>query len=183
MARATLLRDPDRAWLFALACALAAVLVALGVAGAVVLDTVWPVVAGAVLAVLLVVTGRRRPWRLELLYRGWNKLARGYASAATTTVSAILYFVVFPVAGLAGSAMRRHAPAHGASAWQERGTLTGEAFAAAGLTRAGRPASELAAWARGDRTWVVALLPYLGVLRALAASEESTVSSNTYTLY
>lgn len=141
------------------------------------------VVAGALTVLALLLLGLQSERRIERMYARWNRLARGYSRRARRWVTWVVYRTVVTAAARTGAS---GLPV-GASKWMERGTLSPSGYA----SQAGDPVDggegrpeELQAWlVRTHRGWAVALLPFLGVLRALDVRKERSVASDNYTLY
>jgi hypothetical protein len=139
---------------------------------------------GAVGAGLVFLIGRSNERRLEAVYRRWSKATRAYADWARKTVAGIWYWTVFTAVGpVAGGKLSLDE-----SPWGARGTLPDGGYGDPGDGATGRQAMgglrDFAGWAvRSGRGWTLALLPLLGLLRALDAHDAKASAADIYTLY
>lgn len=184
----TLPRFPNRTILRSFAYGLA------GVVGSVVAGVAWIVGApgwpvwGVAVGLLPAGVGRVAPERLLRVYRGWDALAELVHRAARLAASA-LCFAIVTVASPAGTRLRWTATA-GESGWAPRGTVPSEAYPSEFRlpSRDGEPDAgwvrKLASWgSRSGNLWVVALLPYLFLLRILRGREAGSLDERIYTLF
>ena len=188
MFSSTMPSRPDRVWLvsfwlsFSLSCGL------LVASAARVAESDGWMLFGVIVVLALLLPGVVWPRLVRLPYAIWNRLAREYSRAASLILTAICFYTVFAAVRLAGSALRLKSPQPGESLWAPRGTLPSTAYRSEDeYPRSGAPRGWLRAilsWsARPGHQWVVGLIPFLVLLRALDHEERAGVPSDIYTLY
>ena len=141
-----------------------------------------------VATVALGTLGVVRPRIAAVPYSYWNRLARKYAVIAQGIVMRVCYWTALLFARGDGTALEINGEHVPESLWVERGTLEPAAYGSLCADSSGSPrrswVGETAAWAlRSRQPWVVLLLPYLGIVRALDVRREVKAPSGIYTLY
>ena len=188
MLSSTMPSRPDRVWLvsfwlsFSLGCGL------LVASAARLAESDGWMLFGVIALLALLVPGVVWPRLVWSPYAIWNRLAREYSRAASLILTAICFYIVFVAVRLAGSALRLKGPQPGESLWTPRGTLPSTAYRSQDESpRGGAPKGWLRvifSWsARPGHRWVVGLIPFLVLLRALDYDERAGVPSDIYTLY
>lgn len=177
---------PRRAWLHAF-CAALSLWAGFAVGLLAPLDPWGRSAAAALVTVLAVVVGVLRPTELGLVYRVWNKAARGYALVVRAALLALCYGVI-TAAGTAGSSLRLRRPRPGESLWYPRDTLPAEAYGSLderpGRAWRGHPWRAVLTWAlRTGHAWAIVLLPFLMLIAALERSEQTHYPDGIYTLF
>jgi len=164
-----------------------------GLAGTAVEAGAWRLGLHAVALALLVgflvngFAGWLDPDLVRPFYERWNHVAR-YARSALRIWLLFLAFQVIRTVGRHGAGEEADGSGRAASGWKRRQTTEPGAYSAtspyAVPTGVRGWAAELAAWARrSGRPWVLALVPYLWILRALGGRFGGGPSSRNYTLY
>jgi hypothetical protein len=133
--------------------------------------------------------GMLRPQALSLPYRAWNRLASEISHLARLWVMGICFYLVLVAVGRAGSSLRLHRPGSTESLWMPRGTLVPDAYGsqhaapAKGSLTTGWISSYLSWTVQTRNFWACFLLPFFILLSALESEQESTVSTDLYTLF
>ena len=132
-------------------------------------------------------TGWLDPDLVRPVYERWNHLAR-LARHALRIWILFLAFQVIRTVGRHGAGEEADGSGRAASGWKPRRTTEPRAYPApspyAAPTGVRGWAVELATWTRrSGHPWVLALVPYLWMLRALGGRFGGGPSSHNYTLY
>ncbi len=191
MMRPTLPSRPDDLWLAAFGLAVAGLAGLLMAVGGWLLDGVNSGTAAGASALTTAVIGLGSltvPRALSRPYAAWNRLARVYVRIARHAVLAASYYTVFTLVGLAGSRLQLSRPRAGASQWARRpagahgrGSRGGHAPAAEADEKWLR---RLLSWSgHADQGWVLCLVPFVFLCRALAIDTEEPPPGDIYTLY
>mgnify|MGYP001340470439 CR=1 FL=1 len=182
----TLPARPDRNWLrsFSVAFALGAGLVTIALAQ--VLGTRQPLRLAVAVTLVIAVPGLLRPLLMYKIYRGWNRLARGYARVARHLLLRVCYYTVFALVARAGSALRVERPAPGTSLWTPRSTLPPATYTSQDASPAASKdgLAGVLLWSiRSGQLWAIFLVPFLALLRMLEAEAKGGPPADIYTLY
>jgi len=156
-------------------------------AGALRLGPHWVAIALPVGLVVTGLTGWFDPDLVRPVYERWNDLAR-VARHALRIWILLLAFQVVRTVGRTGAADGADGTPRSGSGWRPRETTERRAYPAPSPFPAWSGsrgwAAELRAWARrSGRPWVLALVPYLWLLRALGGRFGGGPAGHNYTLY
>lgn len=133
------------------------------------------------------VAGRTR--LAQRVYRAWDRLAAAYSRLARSWFLRLIYFV-FLCVGIGRTRLPIQERSEGG--WERRVSLPEQAFAGQstlpkrGRTRGKRAGwmAPLAAWSvRSRNSWLIPLLPLLGMLRLVGRESTFSLSTRNYTLY
>ena len=148
----------------------------------------WGVVA-VLFAVIAAISGLVRPQIVAVPYQAWNSISKRYARVARTVTKAVCFYVVLTAVGLAGSTHGRCRPRPGESLWKPSPHLLDEVYLHPHDARTTTSPCEswvrtYLSWARDSgNVWAVCLVPYLALLAKLEDEQQSSLSTQTYTLF
>jgi hypothetical protein len=160
----------------------------LGTAVVMPLDVVSRLVAGLLVAALIVVGAWLRPREAGGLYRLWARASRLYSRITQLVLLRLCHGVVFVAVGWAGSTLRLAPPRADESLWAQRSTLATGAYRSQfegsnGTAPVGAWAAT-ATWAmRSGNLWALVLVPVLVLIAALETDDRQRFPAGIYTLF
>lgn len=180
-------KRPDRAWLQSFCIAWGLIGLGLALWPAEVGHTATPLLASVPLLAVAIL----RPEIGSRPYQWWYRVARKYARIARAATVAVCYYTVFVAVGAAGRRVVLEPPRPARSGWVPKSTLARSAYRRTDAIPAGPLArnwwTDLLSWSlRGRQPWVVAVVPFVLLLRWFDFIEPTPTSgpaSNIYTLY
>lgn len=180
---------PRRAWLRSFWFAVA-LLGGLVMGGTLAVFVSWPWFGvGAILGLVMALPGLLFPQIVAPPYRAWYWLSEWYMRLARFIIKGICFYVVFGVAGLAGSSLKLTPPSDAESCWLPRKTLPPTSnlhqYDAPPLDhrRRGWQATYISWAVRSGNWWAIGLLPFLIILAPLEPEEDQSFPANIYTLF
>lgn len=144
-----------------------------------------PVLLGCTAAVLAALPGWRWPAAAARPYALWNRCAGAYARAARFLLLRICYYLIFAIAGLAGSGLRidRNRTSH----WIPRVTIANNAYSSQfdwECRASGSWTRDYCGWtSRSGQLWALGLLPFLICIAALETGKSREYTGSIYTLF
>ncbi len=144
---------------------------------------------GIGLAVVVALLGFLRPEMTVLPYRLWNRLAQDFARVAALFVMWICFYLVLGAVSRTGSSLSLTRPSLGESLWAPRQTLEPPTYRAQHGISTENIASQdwfsaLTAWGKvSGNLWACCLVPFLVLLSVFATEQETSVPTDTYTLF
>lgn len=180
---------PRRPELVSFSLALGVLLGVLVLLVSLVVGGVLALVPSTAIFLALATIGFLRPRLLVGPYRLWNRFGRRAASIAENWTLAVCYYVIFPVAGKAGSTFPKGKIDPAGSEWVARQSLPPSSLA----SLSGAPEGPWAdrGWIRAtlgwagssSNLWTFALLPFLILLRSFSYERDEVRLDTNYTLY
>ena len=143
---------------------------------------------GSIAFALLTLIGAIRPRIASALYRSWNRLAQAYSEMAGLLLNAICFYTVVVAVGRGGSTFKLDRSGPESSGWVPRGTLPPRAYGSLDAAPIDKAST---GWLRGffswlgrdGHAWVVGLVPFPILLKAVEVEAKQDTSSDIYPLY
>jgi hypothetical protein len=144
---------------------------------------------GALVALLLILSGYLAPRFARLVYRVWNRAALEFARYASVLLIGICFYVVMVAVGKTGSTLKLARLGSTESMWVPRNTLAANSYRHQHALDFGESThrswiSSFSSWAfRSGNFWSCFLLPFLIVLPTFDVPRNEAVPTDIYTLY
>lgn len=173
-------RRPRRAWLraFWLSMSICAGLLS-GIIAAWLITPGWGWM-GVAVTMAVAIPGVSRPGSIAGAYAFWNRAAQRYATSARKAVLTVSFHTVIRAVGRDRTTFRMERPELSESLWTPRASVPlnrGGDAKSSWVTRLARHASD------AGSAWIVALVPFLALLRTFDEDESGDTPANIYTLY
>lgn len=152
-------------------------------------DVPSSVLIGIVTGSIVAAGGLFSPRFASFVFRGWNYATRVFSRYACLYVIAVCYFVVFTVAGQAGSSLMLQRRAAGESLWSRRPQRSAKPALHPRTGNSRTPAeqaglSTFVKVLRESGSWsAMLLIPFFGLLTILDLDTTKEAPSDIYTLF